>query len=147
MHRRYAHHALFYGFMFCFAATCVATIYDHFLHLQAPYPFFSLPVMLGTIGGIGMTIGASGMLWIKLAADPAPAARRVLGADYGLLVLLLLSAVTGLLLLALRHTGAMATLLAVHIGIVLALFVMMPYCKFVHSVYRSGALLRYALRR
>lgn len=147
MHRRWSHHALFYGFMLCFAATCVATVYDHFLHLQAPYPFFSLPVMLGTVGGIGMTIGGTGMLWIKLAANPAPSARRVLGADYGLLVLLLLTAVTGLLLLALRHTGAMATLLAVHLGVVLALFVMMPYCKFVHSVYRSGALLRFALRR
>jgi citrate/tricarballylate utilization protein len=41
----------------------------------------------------------------------------------------------------------MATLLAVHLGIVLALFVMLPYCKFVHALYRSGALLRFALRR
>jgi citrate/tricarballylate utilization protein len=38
-------------------------------------------------------------------------------------------------------------LLAIHLGFVLALFLALPYSKFVHGVYRFGALLRYALER
>ena len=56
-----------------------------------------------------------------------------MGPDFALLVLLLLSAVTGLLLLAFRATGAMGPLLAIHFGVVLALFIVLPYCKFVHG--------------
>jgi citrate/tricarballylate utilization protein len=147
MVRRRLHHAMFYGFLLCFAATCVGTLYDHFLAWPAPYPFFSLPVLLGTFGGIGLAIGTTGLIWIKIVSDPAPKARHLLGADYALLTLLLLAAVTGLLLLALRDTAAMGILLAVHLGTILALFLALPYSKFVHGIYRSGALLRYALER
>jgi citrate/tricarballylate utilization protein len=145
--RRWFHHAMFYGFMLCFAATSVATIYDHFLNWPAPYPFFSAPVLLGTLGGIGLIIGPAGLIYIKIVSDPAPKARSFLGAEYALLTLLLLVSVTGLLLLALRETAAMGILLAIHLGFVLALFLALPYSKFVHGVYRFGALLRYALER
>jgi len=67
--------------------------------------------------------------------------------DLGFLVLLLLTSVSGLLLLALRQTHAMGVLLAVHLGLVMALFVTMPYGKFVHGIYRSGALLKNAMEK
>lgn len=51
--RRRFHHFTFYGFLLCFAATVVATGYHYFAGIEAPYPFFSVPVMLGTLGGIG----------------------------------------------------------------------------------------------
>jgi citrate/tricarballylate utilization protein len=145
--RRRFHHAMFYGFLLCFAATCVATVYDHFLGQPAPYPFWSAPVLLGTVGGIGIVVGTVGLIWVKITTDQAPVARSVLGSDYALLFLLLLAAVTGLLLLALRDTGAMAVLLAVHLGLIFALFVMLPYSKFVHGAYRSAALLKAAVER
>jgi citrate/tricarballylate utilization protein len=140
--RRRLHHAMFYGFLLCFASTSVAWAYDTFLGLEAPYPVFSLPVVLGSAGGIAMMIGTAGLLWIKVLADPAPSSRNLLGADFALLALLFAVAFTGLLLLALRETGSMGLLLATHLGLVLALFVTLPYSKFVHGVYRSMALLR-----
>lgn len=140
--RRRFHHAMSYGLLLCFASTTVAWGYHTFLGLEAPYPVFSPPVVLGTAGGIAMLIGTAGSLWIKLAADPAPTARGLLGADFALLVLLFAVPATGLLLLALRATGAMALLLATHLGLVLALFLMLPYSKLVHGIYRSAALLR-----
>jgi citrate/tricarballylate utilization protein len=145
--RRHLHHAMMYGFLLCFASTSVATLMDHFLGWLAPYSWYSLPVMLGTLGGIGMVVGTSGLIWVKIATDPAPVARRVLGGDYALLVLLFLTAVTGLLLLLLRGTGAMGLLLSVHLGIILALFVLLPYGKFVHGLYRGAALLKAAIER
>jgi uncharacterized MnhB-related membrane protein len=57
------------------------------------------------------------------------------------------SGLTGLLLLALRETRAMGLLLVAHLGVVLALFVTMPYGKFVHALYRLAALIRFHLER
>jgi len=145
--RRWLHHAMFYGFLACFAATSIATIYHHWFGWVAPYAFWSLPVLLGTIGGIGLLVGTSGLFWMKLTADQEPSARELLGADAALLILLALAALTGLLLLALRDTGAMGILLAIHLGVILALFLVLPYGKFVHGIYRGAALLRYALER
>jgi citrate/tricarballylate utilization protein len=145
--RRLYHHTMFYGFLLCLASTTSAAVYDHFLSRPAPYPFFSVPVLLGTAGGIGMVIGSFGLLWLKIVGDPEPTARKLWGGEYALLVQLLLAAATGLLLLALRETGAMGVLLAVHLGIIFSFFVTMPYSKFVHGIYRSAALLRNAHER
>jgi citrate/tricarballylate utilization protein len=145
--RRYFHQALFYGFLLCFASTCTAAFYEHVLGRLSPYPFFSLPVLLGTIGGIAMLVGIVGLLAIKLAADRAPASRLLLDIDYSFLVLLFVAAATGLVLLAARSTAAMPWLLAVHLGVIVSLFLVLPYCKFVHGIYRGAALLRYAAER
>jgi citrate/tricarballylate utilization protein len=145
--RRYFHHALFYGFFLCFASTCTAAVYEHILGRLSPYPLFSLPVLLGVAGGIAMLIGTGGLLRIKLAADPAPAAKALLDIDYSFLVLLFVAAATGLILLVLRNTGAMNALLAIHLGVIVSLFLILPYCKFVHGIYRAAALLRSAAER
>jgi citrate/tricarballylate utilization protein len=145
--RRHLHHAMAYGFALCFASTSVATLMDHFLGWEAPYSWYSLPVILGTLGGIGMVIGTSGLIWVKIATDPAPVARKVLGGDYALLILLLSVAITGLSLLLFRATGAMGVLLAIHLGTVLALFVSLPYGKFIHGILRFTALLKAAVER
>jgi citrate/tricarballylate utilization protein len=147
MRRRYLHHAMFYGFMLCFAATCVGFVYHVFLGWPAPYPFVSAPVLLGTVGGVLLLIGTIGLFAMKLVDDPMPSVRRLLGADVALLMLLALSGLTGLVLLAVRATGAMPLALAVHLGFILALFLVLPYSKMVHGVYRSAALLRRAVER
>ena len=143
--RRVCHHALFYGFGLCFASTLSAWIHDRFLHWAAPYPVASWPVLLGLVGGIGMAAGSAGLFCVKVASDPTPNARAVLGGDYALIGLLFAVAATGLLLLGVRETGAMGWTLALHLGLILALFLMLPYSKMVHGVYRSLALLRFAM--
>ena len=94
-----------------------------------------------------MLIGTAGLLQIKLAADPAPAAKALLDIDYSFLVLLFVAAATGLILLVLRDTAAMSALLAIHLGVIVSLFLILPYCKFVHGIYRAAALLRSAAER
>ncbi len=145
--RRWFHHLTFYGFMLCFAATCVATIYHYGFGWKAPYALSSLPVLLGTAGGIGLLIGPAGLLWLKAKRDPVLAGAKQIGMDVGFLTLLWLSGASGLLLLALRESSAMGVLLGIHLGIIMALFVTLPYGKFVHAVYRFAALLRFHLER
>jgi citrate/tricarballylate utilization protein len=145
--RRCFHQVLFYGFLLCFASTSVAAFDEHVMGLQAPYPVLSWPVLLGIFGGIGMLAGPAGLIGIKLVTDPAPVAKSLLGADYALLGLLLAIAADGLLLLALRDGPAMGVLLAVHLGLVISFFLLIPYSKMVHGLYRSLALLRNAIER
>ncbi len=147
MRRRWLHHAMFYGFMLCFAATTTGFIYDSFLGWPAPYPFVSVPVLLGTVGGLGMLVGTVGLLAMKFTDDPMVNARRMLGGDIALLVLLAMAALTGLVLLAVRSSGAMGFAMAIHLGFILALFLVLPYSKMVHGVYRAAALLRRAVER
>ena len=145
--RRRFHHFTFYGFMLCFAATCVATLYHYVLGLHAPYALTSLPVLLGTVGGIGLLVGPAGLLWLNLRRNPAQTDVQQRPMDRGFIALLFFTSLTGLALLAWRDTGAMALLLAAHLGCVMGLFLTLPYGKFAHGVYRSAALLKYAIEK
>lgn len=145
--RRLYHHLTFYGFLLCFAATSVATLYHYLLGREAPYPWYDLPVLLGIAGGIGLTIGPIGLLKAKRKRRAELRDDSQFGMDTAFILMLLLTALTGLLLLSLRETAAMGILLALHLGVVFALFLTMPYGRFVHGLYRFAALVRYARER
>jgi citrate/tricarballylate utilization protein len=145
--RRRAHHLVFYGFMLCFAATCVATVYHYALGQPAPYGWLSLPKLLGVSGGATMMIGTAGLWYLNLRrhALHGDAAQRPM--DRGFIGLLFITAASGLVLAAARQTPALAMLLSIHLASVMALFLTMPYGKFVHGVYRLAALLRWSLEK
>lgn len=143
--RRRFHHLTFYGFLLCLASTSVATLYHYLLAYQAPYPFWSVPVLLGTLGGTGLLIGPAGLLYLNIKRHPEHGDTEQRPMDRGFILLLFMISLTGLLLLALRETVAMPLLLATHLGFVMAFFLIMPYCKFTHGFYRIAALLKSAL--
>ena len=142
--RRWFHHLTFYGFLSCFAATTVAAFYENVLDYVAPYPLSSLPVILGSVGGVGLLVGPAGLLWLKRGVPAEARDERQRPMDVSFLMLLWLTAATGFLLLALRGSAAMGLLLVVHLGVVAGLLLSLPYGKFVHGLYRTAALIRYA---
>ena len=145
--RKLYHHLTFYGFLLCFAATSTATFYHYLIAREAPYPWYDLPVVLGTLGGIGLLIGPAGLLAEKWKRDPALVDAQRGGMDVAFLAMLFMTSLTGMVLLLLRATPAMGPLLALHLGVVFSLFLTMPYGKFVHGIYRFAALVRYARER
>lgn len=145
--RRRFHHFTFYGFMLCFAATLVATGYHYLAGWEAPYPFFSVPVLLGTLGGVGLLVGPAGFAMAKPAPLAAARRRAAKPMDRAFILLLLLTSFTGLALLAGRDTSWMGILLAIHLGVVMALFLTLPYGKFAHGFYRCAALLKWAIEK
>ena len=82
--RRWLHHFTFYGFLLCFAATSVATLYHYLLDWPAPYPLSSLPVLLGTAGGIGLLVGPAGLFWLNLKRHPQHGDPAQKAMDHGL---------------------------------------------------------------
>lgn len=145
--RRLYHHLMVGGLALSFAATAVAAYYHRGLGWEAPYPLLSLPVSLGTLGGVLTLIGTGGLIVLKRRADPAPSASETQATDYAMLALIAASAASGLALLAWRATAAMGLLLTLHLGLVLALFLLLPVSKLVHAPFRFAALLRAATER
>ena len=147
LRRRIYHHFTFYGFMLCFAATSVATIYHYVFGWEAPYGYTSLPVILGTVGGIGLLIGPAGLFYLNKRRSPLHGDKAQQPMDRGFIALLFWTSLTGLALLVWRDTSAMALLLAIHLGVVMALFLTMPYGKFAHGFYRCAALLKNSIEK
>ncbi len=145
--RRLYHHLTFYGFLLCFAATCVATLYHYALNREAPYSWYDLPVLLGAAGGAGLIVGPIGLLRAKAIRNPILDDLPRRGMDIAFLAMLLATSASGVALLCLRDTRGMGLLLALHLGVVFSLFITMPYGKFVHGLYRFGALVIYARER
>jgi citrate/tricarballylate utilization protein len=142
--RRWFHHFTFYGFLLCFASTSVATVYHVFFDSPAPYPLFSLPVVLGTLGGIGLFVGPVGLWAIGRRSDQETLDPGQQGLGQAFILTLILTSLSGLALLAFRETAAMTLLLIAHLAVVMTLFVTLPYGKFVHGFYRVAALIQYA---
>ena len=145
--RRRMHHFTFYGFMLCFAATSVATLYHYVLGWSAPYAMTSLPKLLGVSGGISLLVGTLGLFWLSLRRHPLHGDPAQKPMDRGFIALLFLTSLTGLALMLGRQTPALAALLAVHLGAVMALFATLPYGKFAHGVFRTAALLRHTVEK
>ncbi len=145
--RRRAHHLTFYGFMLCFAATSVATVYHYAFGWVAPYDWPSLPKLLGGVGGVMLCVGTLALFKLKLQRHPLHGDAAQKPMDYGFMGLLFLIGASGLLLWALRSHAQMPLALSVHLGSVMALFLTLPYNKFAHGVYRTASLLRHAVEK
>ena len=147
LRRRRVHHLTFYGFLLCFAATCVGT-FDHYaLGLPAPYALPSLPKLLGVLGGVSLMLGTAGLWRLNRRRDPLHGDAAQKPMDLGFIALLFLTAASGLALWLGRGTPALALLLCLHLGAVMALFITLPYGKFAHGIFRTAALLRYAVEK
>ncbi|THU05484.1 tricarballylate utilization 4Fe-4S protein TcuB [Lampropedia puyangensis] len=145
--RRRCHHLTFYGFLLCFAATSLATIYHYVFGWVAPYEFPSLPKLLGAVGGASMMLGTAGLWYLHQKRNPEQGARQQKTMDLGFIALLFFVAATGMALWLGRSTPALALLLCVHLGAVMALFITLPYNKFAHGIFRTAALLRHNVEK
>src|SRR5258707_9778677 len=93
--RKIYHHFTFYGFLLCFASTVVATLYHYLFAREAPYPWLDLPVVLGTLGGIGLLIGPAGLLAERRQPDPELRDQARTGIDVAFILMLVLTRLTG----------------------------------------------------
>jgi len=145
--RRRAHHLTFYGFMLCFAATSLATLYHYAFGWVAPYDLPSLPKILGAVGGVSLLLGTAGLFKLNLQRHPLHGDAAQKPMDLGFIALLFFTSLSGLVLWLGRDSMALPALLAIHLGVVMALFVTLPYGKFAHGIFRTAALLRFAVEK
>ena len=145
--RRRAHHLTFYGFMLCFAATSLATVYHYVFGWAAPYDLPSVPKLLGAVGGVMLMLGTAGLWHLNRTRHALHGDAQQKPMDLGFIALLFLVSSSGLALWLARGTPALALLLCLHLGAVMALFATLPYGKFAHGVFRTASLLRHAVEK
>ena len=145
--RRWRHQMAMYGFLLCFASTCTATVMHYLFDMPAPYGFFSPPKLLGVPGGILLSAGTLAMIELKLRSDRDLADSSVWGGEMAFILLLFFVSTSGLALYAFGGTAALTALMALHLGAVLAFFLLTPYSKMAHGFYRLTALLKEAQHR
>ena len=145
--RRRAHHLTFYGFMLCFAATSLATVYHYVFGWAAPYDLPSVPKLLGAVGGVMLMLGTAGLWHLNRTRHALHGDAQQKPMDLGFIALLFLVSSSGLALWLARGTPALALLLCLHLGAVMALFATLPYGKFAHGIFRTAALLRHAVEK
>ena len=142
--RRYLHQATMYGFLLCFASTSVATVMHYALDMPAPYGLFSLPKLFGISGGLLLSAGTLGLAVLKLKGEKHLGVARVWGGEMAFILLLFFVSTTGLLLYWFGGSAWLTELLVIHLGAVLAFFVLLPFTKMVHGFYRLAALIKEA---
>ena len=139
--RRFFHQATAYGFLLCLLSTCAGTVMHYFFGLEAPYPLFSVPKLFGVPGGISLCLGTAGLFWLKLKADKGVDDSRFWGGEIAFVILLFTVSATGLVLYFASGTSSVSFLLPIHLGVVLTFFLVTPYSKMVHGLYRVVALI------
>ncbi len=140
--RRHAHQSVLWGFLLCFASTTSGTVLHYAFDMPAPYGLLSLPKLLGIPGGLLLTVGTIGLAMLKKKANPALGAEGRSGGEMAFTLLLGFTGFSGLILYAATGTALVAPLLALHLGAVLALFLLIPSSKMAHGAYRFAALVR-----
>jgi citrate/tricarballylate utilization protein len=145
--RRRLHGLVVYGFGLCLLSTIAAAVEQDFLGLQPPYPYLSVPVFSGLIGGIALAIGCSGLLVTKPVVDSSATDGQMMRRDTWFAAGLLALSLTGLATLFVRGSSAFGVVFAIHLTVVVGCFTVAPYTKAVHFIFRLLSLMKDNLER
>jgi heterodisulfide reductase subunit C len=136
--RRLSHIAISWGFMGMFLATLIIMGIDYeYLPLPRVLPF-----IIGSVSGAVTLAGAAYFIYLRIAGKTAYG-KYSHRSDWSFLVLLVLSVVTGYVMVAFRLLDLpMAAYIsfAIHLVVVFNFLVSLPFTKFAHVVYRPLAL-------
>ena len=136
--RRLAHIAISWGFMGMFLATVIIMGIDYeYLPLPRVLPF-----IIGSVSGVVTLAGAAYYMYLRIARKTAYG-KYSHRSDWSFLVLLVLSVITGYVMVAFRLLNMpMAAYIsfAIHLVVVFNFLMSLPFTKFAHVVYRPLAL-------
>ena len=138
--RRVLHYLVSYGFLLCLVSTIAAGVEGDLLGLAPPYPFSSVPVLCGLIGGIGLVLGSIGLLRLRSDDDALAVDGHMRRMDQAFILMLFALGASGLVVLLTRNMADYGTILAVHLAIVWSAILLAPTAKFVHFLYRLLAI-------
>jgi quinone-modifying oxidoreductase subunit QmoC len=139
--RFWGHLAVFYGMPFLLLAAGIAAIYT-FIGAEVQRPPSDPAKIFGNLGGLLVFLGVVLFAYNRLRAKKGTWGRGSY-VDWFLLGIILLLVVTGAFMEIARYSGsgeAAYSLYMVHLVLVFAAFVYVPYGKLAHIFYRAAAM-------
>ncbi|MBS5962839.1 tricarballylate utilization 4Fe-4S protein TcuB [Varibaculum cambriense] len=135
--RKVGHQLLMYGFIGTFLATVCAAFMQYVLGMMPPYSLLSVPVILGSVGGLAALIGSIILMALKPKTDRKETTERMWQADHSLLGGLMALMLSGFLVTIFRGGAVFPSVLVLHIAMVETAFLVFPRTKFVHLFFRA----------
>ncbi|HWD25265.1 MAG TPA: tricarballylate utilization 4Fe-4S protein TcuB [Acidimicrobiales bacterium] len=145
--RRVLHQALVIGLSLTLASTIAAAILGDLAHHPPPYRWASVPVVLGSVGGVLLIGGSIALRRLDRRRDPAPGEPSMGLRNAALLDALALLGASGLAALMLRSTPAGGPVLVLHLVVVWSTLLIAACSKLAHAQYRLLALVRDRIER
>ena len=149
--RRWFIHALtIWGFLGLLAATLIdwALALTGVKETGTPIPIWYPSRLIGTIAGLSLIYGVT-MFMVNRATKYNQAAATSKASDWLLLVLLLITGVTGFVIEVALYLPAAPIwgywIFLFHVAVAMELMLLLPFTKFAHAIYRPVALFFYAL--
>ncbi|WP_393971624.1 hypothetical protein OXIME_000194 [Oxyplasma meridianum] len=128
--RLYFHPLVFFGFIIDW----VSIIF---------YPFTNnLVFWIYTVGSAMIFIGASSLLYMKLVSNKTLENLDMRKIDFPFTVLLLLAGLTGMVFPLLLSYPEWVIVFLLHDAFIFSIFILAPYSKFMHPIYRYISLIR-----
>lgn len=140
--RRLWHAGVAYGFSLCLLATIAAAVEQDIVGVAPPYPYASVPVLAGLVGGVLLVAGSIGLAVTMRSQDFLGVDEGLVRRDGMLLAALGALGLSGCAVLFCRSTGAYGAVLALHLTLVWSCVLLAPVSKIVHAAYRLLALVQ-----
>jgi citrate/tricarballylate utilization protein len=137
------HAMIMYGMLLLVTATIAAAVYKNVLGILSPYPLYSIPVLLGVIGGLLTFLGVLVVLQGYRGSEVELRVEEEKYLNLALIITIALPVITGLLTLTLRTTNLMGLIYTIHMGTVIGFFLYIPFSKLNHAIFRYLALAKY----
>jgi quinone-modifying oxidoreductase subunit QmoC len=139
--RRIGHLTLVWGFIGAAVTSGLLVIWMYGLGWDLPVRQGHWIKILGNISAALLVVGGAVLVWGRLKKNGALG--RTTAFDSFFLTVVVLVIVTGVLIEVLRLADAVALgcwIYVLHLGVVLCLFLTLPYSKFAHLLYRTLAM-------
>ena len=106
------------------------------------YPFSNIiPLIFYTFGSVLIFIGSAALLTVKGKSDKAPENSEMSNLDYPFTVLLFLTGLTGVIFPIILGFPEWVMFFLLHDAFIFVIFLMAPFSKFIHPVFRYLSLL------
>jgi citrate/tricarballylate utilization protein len=100
-------------------------------------------IIIYMVGSLLISIGSIALLFAKFYSNKKLASKQLLTMDYPFTIIMLLTGITGLIFPVFSGYSIFSITFMIHIALISAIFLMAPFGKFIHPVFRFLSLIKY----
>ena len=104
------------------------------------YGVFGIAYLLGSLA---VTLGTAGLIYMHLKEEEGSRSQKQSSLDYPFTILLFLAGITGIIVPVSTGTALFNWNFLIHDALIIVVFLLAPFSKFIHPVFRLISLIKY----